>query len=118
MDNLSGAAVLTRQTPQYSTGVHSGGLRVDGPDGMLSKTGSAVAAFGFNRGAWGTKGWKQYEIELAIPTEATSVTFGVRLIGSGKVWADDLGLEQAAPLLEGLTPKSRPSHPPGATGPN
>jgi len=40
----------------------------------------------------GTTDWKQYEIVLAVPADATVLTFGVLLYGAGTVWADDLSL--------------------------
>jgi hypothetical protein len=38
------------------------------------------------RAVRGTHGWQDYEIVLEIPVEATDISFGVLLYGSGGVW--------------------------------
>src|SRR5947209_382073 len=40
----------------------------------------------------GTTEWKEYSIVLPLKAEARKLSFGVLLVGSGKVWADDLQL--------------------------
>jgi len=40
-----------------------------------------------------TSDWKNYEIELDVPQNSYSISFGVLLVGSGKVWIDNLSLE-------------------------
>ncbi|MBC7898524.1 MAG: hypothetical protein H7070_00600 [Saprospiraceae bacterium] len=41
----------------------------------------------------GTNDWKKYEVILDVPDRAGLIFFGVNLVGSGQVWADDLQLE-------------------------
>jgi len=41
----------------------------------------------------GTTDWRKYEIILDVPHEATLVTFGVELSGTGQVWIDDAMME-------------------------
>jgi hypothetical protein len=46
-----------------------------------------------SRGIKGTTGWTEYTIELPYNRErATSIYFGVLLVGDGKVWLDNLSL--------------------------
>ena len=86
-------------------------IRVDGPEGtQLEETSTGEA--------WGTRDWQRYEIELRVPETAANITFGVHLVGSGRVWADDLDLGWASSSLEGSAPASRSAYPPGATGPD
>ncbi len=40
----------------------------------------------------GDTGWKQYEIVCDIPPGANHVSFGLMLIGKGKIWLDDVSL--------------------------
>jgi erythromycin esterase-like protein len=41
----------------------------------------------------GTTDWKRYELELAVPANATAIYFGPLLAGSGTAWFDDLQVE-------------------------
>lgn len=40
----------------------------------------------------GDTGWKQYDIVCDIPPGANHVSFGLMLIGKGKIWLDDVSL--------------------------
>lgn len=46
-----------------------------------------------NRGIKGTQLWNSYDIVLDVPTDATSIHFGILLSGAGEVWLNDLSLE-------------------------
>ena len=41
----------------------------------------------------GTSGWQRYSIVLNVPKDATAVSFGILLVGSGKVWINSGNLE-------------------------
>jgi hypothetical protein len=45
--------------------------------------------------------WRSYEIEADVPADAATVTYGVYLIGTGRVWMDAVSIE--------VIPKSGPS---------
>lgn len=46
-----------------------------------------------NRGIKGTTDWTKYEIVLFVPTEATLISYGVLLDGTGQIWFKDVKLE-------------------------
>lgn len=46
-----------------------------------------------DRGIKGTQSWSIYDVVLDVPTDATSINFGVLLSGVGEVWLNDLSLE-------------------------
>ncbi len=48
---------------------------------------------GIVRGAIGTSGWTQYQLELPVPAGATNINFGLLLTGTGTAWFDALGIE-------------------------
>jgi len=39
-----------------------------------------------NRAIKGTTGWQRYDVVLDVPTNATAISFGILLAGSGVVW--------------------------------
>ena len=41
----------------------------------------------------GTTEWKKYEVVLFVPAEATSISYGVLLDGTGQIWFKDVILE-------------------------
>jgi hypothetical protein len=41
----------------------------------------------------GTKEWKKYEVVLFVPAEATSISYGALLDGTGQIWFKDVILE-------------------------
>lgn len=42
----------------------------------------------------GTSDWRSYAVVLDVPTESQSISFGVLLTGSGKVWIDNVRFEE------------------------
>ena len=46
-----------------------------------------------NRPITGTTDWTEYEIVLDVPEEAIGIAHGVRIVGPGKVWFDELHFE-------------------------
>lgn len=46
-----------------------------------------------NRAIKGTKDWTKYEIVLFVPKDATSISYGVLLDGTGQIWFKDIQLE-------------------------
>jgi hypothetical protein len=46
-----------------------------------------------NRPITGTTDWQRYQAVLDVPEGATSINFGVSLIGKGQVWVNDFQLE-------------------------
>ncbi|TDW46476.1 hypothetical protein EV144_106147 [Flavobacterium sp. 270] len=41
----------------------------------------------------GTKEWQKYEVVLFVPAEATSISYGVLLAGTGQIWFKDVQFE-------------------------
>ena len=83
-------------------------LRADRADGT-------VVAFDnmSDRRIEGTLGWQAYVIVLDIPTEAVTLAYGVGLRGGGKIWLDDVFLEEVGPSVPvtaaaGLGPHKAP----------
>jgi hypothetical protein len=62
-------------------------MRIDGPDSLL----------GFDnmhdRQITGTSDWSPYSVVLDVPTNSTSVSWGILLYGDGVCWIDDLSLQ-------------------------
>ena len=46
-----------------------------------------------NRPIQGTQPWKQFDVVLDVPEDATGVFFGILLSGTGEVWMNDVSLE-------------------------
>ena len=57
--------------------------RADGASGVLS-----FANLG-NRAPKETTGWDRYELEMQVPAETRSISFGVLLSGAGTAWFDE-----------------------------
>ncbi len=38
----------------------------------------------------GKEGWKKYEMEFYVPLEADEISYGALMIGSGRIWVDDI----------------------------
>lgn len=55
----------------------------------------------------GTTPWRRYEIELNVPQEGQTLSFGVVLVGSGRVWLDDVTFERVGPTLPGSRARQR-----------
>ena len=47
----------------------------------------------------GTSAWHRYEIVLDVPQDATGISFGVLLVGSGTVWLNDARFEVLGPTI-------------------
>lgn len=60
-------------------------------------------------GVSGTTGWKEYSITLPVEFEAKKLVFGFFLLGTGKVWADDMRL-----LVDGKPVADAPDYVPTA----
>jgi hypothetical protein len=52
-----------------------------------------------NRGVKKTKDWAKYEIVLFVPEEATSISYGTLLDGTGQVWFKDVMLQVVADTI-------------------
>jgi len=46
-----------------------------------------------SRAIKGTQSWKQCDVVLDVPEDATGIFFGILLSGSGEVWMNDVSLE-------------------------
>ena len=46
-----------------------------------------------NRAIKGTQPWKQCDVVLDVPNDATGIFFGILLSGSGEVWMNDVSFE-------------------------
>jgi hypothetical protein len=46
-----------------------------------------------NRSIKGTQSWSMYDVVLDVPQDATGISFGVLLTGTGEVWINDLSFE-------------------------
>lgn len=61
------------------------------------------------RGIKGTTDWTKYEITLKMnPKKTTKIVFGGMLVGSGKMWIDDLKVTIDGKKIENLEPYERP----------
>jgi hypothetical protein len=50
-----------------------------------------------SRGVMATTDWSRHAVVLDVPEAAVRLAFGVLLVGSGRVWADDLALDVVDP---------------------
>lgn len=68
-----------------------------------------------NRAIQGTQPWKQYDVILDVPEDATGISFGVLLFGTGETWMNDVSLEVVGKDIPvtSLPPQapSLPAHP-------
>lgn len=53
----------------------------------------------------GTTAWKKYETEIDIPRDATGISYGLDLTGTGKIWTDEIDF-----VVVGDAPKPKPAH--------
>lgn len=53
----------------------------------------------------GTNDWAKYEIVLFVPAEATSISYGVLLSGTGQIWFKDVKLE----IVDDSVPETGPN---------
>lgn len=61
------------------------------PADYLPKYGSFDGTL--NRPITGTTGWVRYEVTKDVPATSNSLTFGIRLVGDGKLWVDMARIE-------------------------
>lgn len=77
----------------------SGWLRTENAEeaGLWMRLDGVNRLLGFDnmlpRAVKGTTEWKQYEVVLEVPKETVNILFGTLLVGSGRVWVDDMKLE-------------------------
>ncbi|WP_222616878.1 hypothetical protein [Flavobacterium kayseriense] len=69
--------------------------------------GTAVLAFDNmqNRGVKRTTDWAKYEVVLFVPQEATSISYGVLLDGTGQIWFKDVNFE----IVDDSVPETGPN---------
>lgn len=48
----------------------------------------------YDRPVSGNSNWQKYEIILDVPDNASNIAFGALLSGTGKIWFDDLKIEE------------------------
>ena len=53
-----------------------------------------------DRSVTGTTDWKKYEIILDVPTNATMISYGALLAGTGQIWFDNLTFEIVDKTIE------------------
>jgi len=72
------------------TGKAGAWFRIDGHKGRSGK--GKILAFDnmHNRSIKGTTEWSEYSLVLDVPKRAMKMAFGVLLVGSGKVWFNEL----------------------------
>lgn len=109
-------AAMTRSIPIEFAGTTiewRGFLRSDNVDGYMalfvSLDGDMTPVFVSlePRQIKGTNDWAEYSMTLPLDRRATTLSFGVVLGGSGKVWADDLRLlVDGKPVWEAPRPKT------------
>lgn len=46
-----------------------------------------------DRAIKGTRAWGRYDVVLDVPSDATAISFGILLAGTGEVWLNDVTLE-------------------------
>ncbi len=56
-----------------------------------------------DRAIKGTTGWKRYDVVLDVPKEATGVSFGILLAGTGEVWLNSTKFD----VVEAETPVTK-----------
>ncbi|MCX6170822.1 MAG: hypothetical protein NTX65_15890 [Ignavibacteriales bacterium] len=72
---------------------------VEGWSGMWMRLdGETNQSLGFdnmqNRSIRGTTAWKKYEIVLDVPAGSKAIAYGVLLSGKGKIWFDNMKIEE------------------------
>ena len=83
-------------------------MRVDRADTTLQADSVSVNIASFDnmedRAIKGTTEWKQYEIILDVPANASGISFGGMLIGTGQIWFDNLKFE----IVDKSVPTTKP----------
>ncbi len=82
---------------------------------MRADQGTKVVAFDNmqSRAIKGTRGWQHYDVVLDIPKDATGISFGILLTGTGKVWLSSVKFDAvgADVPVTGTNEKSVPDKP-------
>jgi hypothetical protein len=58
-----------------------------------------------NRAIKGTQPWSTYDVVLDVPEDATSISFGILLAGSGEVWINHVTFETVGKEIEITSPQ-------------
>lgn len=100
---------LAGQRVRFSAYVKAEGVRELGE--LWLATSDYLPRFGrfdgqLNREIKGTTGWELYEIVQDVPGDSISVSFGLRLVGQGKVWIDGAKLELVGEDVPVLTTRN------------
>jgi hypothetical protein len=52
-----------------------------------------------DRAITGTTGWQRYNVVLDVPKDATGISFGILLNGTGEVWLNSTKFEVVGPEI-------------------
>jgi hypothetical protein len=63
-----------------------------------------------DRAVSGTTNWRKYEIVLDVPENASNIAFGALLSGTGKIWFDDLKIEEVSSFVPTTTKGRKMQH--------
>ncbi|MGO9324197.1 MAG: hypothetical protein ACLP07_06510 [Terracidiphilus sp.] len=66
-----------------------------------------------NRAIKGTEAWKQFDVVLDVPEDATGIFFGILLSGPGEVWMSDVSFEvvgEEVPITSPTPPQESRMH--------
>ena len=76
---------------------------------MRVDKGSGAVAFDNmqNRAIKGTQPWSTYDVVLDVPEDATGISFGILLAGSGEVWVDHVTFETVGKETEVTSPNPK-----------
>lgn len=70
---------------------------VDGAAGLFARVDgrevTRTSDYMLNRALSGTQGWRRQMIVLDVPRDAVGITLGFYLTGAGRIWVDDMALE-------------------------
>ncbi len=84
-------------------------MRVDRADTTLQADSVLINTVSFDnmedRSIKGTTDWKKYEVVLDVPANASGISFGGMLIGTGQIWFDNLNFE----IVDKSVPVTKPS---------
>ncbi len=85
-------------------------MRIDGQDNQEIAIDNMA-----DRPICGTTDWRTYDVVLDVPKEAQAIYYGVLLGGEGRLWADDLRLDEVDPSVHVTNEGARIQ---GPSGPN
>lgn len=74
---------------------------------MRVDQGTSIVAFDNmeDRAIKGTTGWQRYDVVLGVPKDATGISFGILLAGTGEVWLNSTKFD----VVEMETPVTKPN---------